>query len=87
MMTTEFQAGDWVKCPGKGKILWVYGRVKSVHNLPPPRGIRVCVDRCFSEEWFSPSEISLAYPPQSAEEVKAIREALNKVAGKDEARQ
>ena len=80
----ELQVGDWVKCPGKGKALWVYGRVMSIRPIEYETGTRVWVDRGYlGLGWYSPEELTPAYLPQPPEEVEALREALSKVAGKE----
>ena len=77
----EYKYGDWVKCPGEGKVLWVYGQVKVARQSA--LGLRVLVDRgWFAPKWFDEATIKPAIEAQDPKEVAAIECALNVLCNK-----
>lgn len=76
-----YQVNDWVQAPGKGGVLWVYGRVQNIN--PTPDGVRYYVDRGYlGQYWYGDDELNPAVTGQDPAEVEAIRSQLKKLAGR-----
>lgn len=74
----KVKTGDWVKCKGEGKALWVYGWIKSIRITSV--GVRVLVDRGYlPQQWFDEGELSPAFEIQAPEEVAQLRNVLHKI--------
>ena len=68
-----YKIGDWVKCPGSGKVLWIYGQIMNIYISPS--GLRYWVDRGYMpHEWYGPETLKPAIEPQSPEEVAQTRD-------------
>ena len=64
----EYKVGDWVKCPGKGRIHWVYGWV--VVKNATTVGKRYLVNRGYlGLAWYG-GELSPAHEPDQPPETK-----------------
>ena len=79
MATLDFRKGDWVKCRGERKVLWVYGWIQTINDAPS--GKRIYVNRGYLDSaWFHPYELSPAFDVQSPEELAALEDALKRMA-------